>query len=121
MSGREAILLVRGAPLYQVRAWLVSPASTSTLRAVCRWRLEEENYGWRALLREMGLVHLGEQTGCERAEQLWREGFHTDEAIAKQTDMVIATVKSLRRTVFRESQWASQAAGKHVKAYRLVA
>lgn len=117
MTGREAIHLVRTSPLELVKQWHTAPTSCATLKRVCEWRLED-GYGWMALLREVKLLPVAER-GTARAETLWRSGFYTDEEIAVRCGMTITTAKALRRTTFREAHWASQAAGKNVKAYRL--
>lgn len=117
MTGKEAIHLVRTSTPEQVRQWRAAPTSCATLKRVCAWRLED-HYGWMALLREVGVLPLW-PTGASRAETLWRSGFFTDHEIAQQCGLTLASTKALRRTTFRDAQWASQAAGRYEKAYRL--
>lgn len=104
----------------QVRVWHDSPASCATLREVCRWRITEADASWFRLLASVGLVGIPNRSGTELAEELWRSDYYTDDEIARRARITIATVKALRRTVFRDAQWVSQAAGKYAKAYRLV-
>lgn len=119
MTGKEAIHLVWTASPEQVREWFRADETCATLRRVCLWRLKDDA-GWHGLCRDLGLVELPAVTGCQRAEDLWREQYWTDADLAKEAKLTIATVKALRRTKLRNEPWATQAVGRHLKAYRLL-
>lgn len=120
MTGKEAIHIVRTAPLDQVKRWLVSPVSCATMRLVCGWRLKDDDE-WHSLVAELGSVTLTHVNGTQRAEALWLSGFYTCEEVASRAHITIGTAKALKRTTFRDREWATKAMGKHQRAYRLVA
>jgi hypothetical protein len=120
VTGKEAIHLVRTAPIDQVRRWHASPVSCATLRLVCGWRVKDDD-DWHALVGELGGVTLIHRGGAQRAEELWLSGFYTFEELAREAQITIGTARALKRTTFRTREWASRATGKNERAYRLVA
>jgi hypothetical protein len=119
VTGKEAIHLVRSASVSQVAEWIASDTTSATLRLVC-WMRSREPDGWRGLLRDMGLLDPEPISKTERAGYLWRQDFWTDDAMARETGLRLTTIKSLRRTKYREATWSSRTDGHYRRAYHMV-
>ncbi len=78
---------------------------------------------WRLLLGDLGL-HEADQDpplGLNRAALLWLEGFWLDVDVAKVVGLKVETVKSLRRTNFRDATWAIKAGDRSLRLYHIIA
>jgi hypothetical protein len=121
VTGREAIYHVHALREDQVRAILnkVVQKPSATVRRVCEWALGDPD-GWAELLSDLGLVALPRKRTMQDAIALWRERYWTDSDLAKATGLAAASLRLLRRTTLRDETWSYRAAGRNLKAFKLV-